>query len=70
MNYKDINASIKGVKRCRRMKFQYKRADVMLGDIPVTLFFSRQGNNSKWKVILTTDTKLSFVKLIKIYQIR
>lgn len=70
LNYKQINASIKGVTRCRRMKLQYKRADVMLGDIPVTLFFSRQGNNGKWKVILTTDTKLSFVKLIEIYQIR
>jgi hypothetical protein len=41
-----------------------------LDGIAVTLFFTRQGKGGKWKVFLTTDTKLSFVKLMEIYQIR
>ena len=56
--------------RCRKLKYHYKRADVMLGDIPLTLFFSRLGMHGKWKVLLTTDTNLSFIKLIELYQIR
>jgi hypothetical protein len=70
LNYKQINASIVGIKRCRRMKLQYKRADVQMDGMPVTLFFSRQGNRGDWKVILTTNTALSFVQTIEIYQIR
>jgi len=49
---------------------QYKTAHVMWDELPVTLFFSRQGTNGKWKVLLTTDTKLTFVKMIEIYSIR
>ncbi|MDR2840271.1 MAG: transposase [Paludibacter sp.] len=72
LTYKEIRNSfnIKNVKRCRKMRLQYFRADVQMGDVPVTLFFSRQGTNGDWKVFLSTDTNLSFVKLIEIYQIR
>jgi IS4 transposase len=70
MNYRQINNSINEITRCRKMRLHYKRADVLLDGIPVTLFFTRQGKGGKWKVFLTTDTKLSFVKLIEIYQIR
>jgi hypothetical protein len=42
----------------------------MYGDTPLTLYFSRQGKNGKWKVLLTTDTGRSFIKLIELYQIR
>ena len=52
------------------MKLYYKRADVMYGDIPVTLFFSRKGTQGDWKVFLTTDTNLSFKKLVEHYQVR
>ena len=37
---------------------------------PLKIFFSRQGKNGKWKVFVTTDTGLSFIKMIEIYQIR
>lgn len=70
MTYKQINQSIKDIHRCRKMKLQYKTAHVMWDELPVTLFFSRQGTNGKWKVLLTTDTKLTFVKMIEIYSIR
>jgi len=51
-------------------KYYYKRADVMYGETPLTLFFSRQGTAGKWKVFLTTDTSLSFKRLVELYQIR
>ncbi|MDR2205809.1 MAG: transposase [Flavobacteriaceae bacterium] len=57
-------------KRCKKLNLYYKTARVMYNEMPVTLFFSRVGTNGKWKVILTTDTKLSFLKAIEIYQIR
>ena len=70
MTYKQINQSIKTVHRCRKMRLQYKTAHVIWDELPVTLFFSRQGTNGKWKVLLTTDTKLSFIQMIEIYSIR
>lgn len=70
LNYSDINRSIKEKKRCRKAKLQYKRADVMLKGIPVTLFFSRRGKNGAWKTILCTDTKLSFLQMLELYQVR
>ena len=70
LTYKQINESIKKVQRCRKMNLQYKTAHVMWDELSVTLFFSRQGKNGKWKVLLTTDKKLTFVKMIEIYTIR
>jgi hypothetical protein len=52
------------------MNLYYKTARVVYNGIPVTLFFSRVGINGDWKVILTTDTELSFLHTIEIYQIR
>jgi hypothetical protein len=56
--------------RCKKMNLYYKTARVMYNEMPVTLFFSKVGSNGNWKVILTTNTKLSFLKAIEIYQIR
>ncbi|MDN5290667.1 MAG: hypothetical protein PWQ06_906 [Anaerophaga sp.] len=70
MNYRQINNSIDEITRCRKLRLHYKRAEVMLDGIAVTLFFTRQGKGGKWKVLLTTDTKLSFVQLMEIYQLR
>jgi len=70
MSYSEINNSISTPKRCRSFKYHYKRADVMYGDIALTLFFSRQGKRGDWKVFLTTDRSLSFTRLIEHYQVR
>ena len=70
LTYSEINNRISKTKRCRRVRYYYKQAEVMLGDTLLTLFFSRQGTNGKWKVFLTTDKNISFVKLIELYQIR
>jgi len=70
LSYKEILHLAGKEKRCKKMNLYYKTARVMYDGMPVTLFFSRIGTNGDWKVILTTDTKLSFLQTIEIYQIR
>ena len=69
-NYKQILLLAGKEKRCKKMNLYYKMARVDYNGMPVTLFFSKVGTNGNWKVILTTDTKLSFIEIIEIYQIR
>ena len=69
-NYKQILLLTGKEKRCKRMNLYYKTARVVYNGVPVTLFFSKAGAGGDWKVILTTDTKLSFLQTIEIYQIR
>ena len=57
-------------KRCRKLGFYYKGATVHYKGNEIKLFFSRQGRNGKWKVFVCTNTNLSFIKMIEIYQIR
>ena len=70
LTYSQINSRSGKPIRCRKLKLYYKRANVVYGEIPLTLFFSRRGKRGNWKVFLTTDTKLTFVKLIEHYQVR
>jgi hypothetical protein len=70
LTYSEINKRISQVKRCGSLNLYYKRANVVYGNIPLTLFFSRKGKRGDWKVLLTTDTGLSFKKLIEHYQVR
>ncbi|MEG1502530.1 MAG: IS4 family transposase, partial [Synergistaceae bacterium] len=41
-----------------------------MGGIPVKMFFVRYGKQDKWRLLITTDLALSFVKAFEIYQIR
>jgi len=52
------------------MNLYYKTARVLYDGMPVTLFFSKVGTGGDWKVILTTDTKLSFLQTIEILVLR
>jgi len=70
LTYSEINKLIDKPVRCRKVNLYYKRADVLYGDLNLTLYFSRKGKRGKWKVLLTTDTGLSFIKLIEHYQVR
>jgi hypothetical protein len=70
LTYSEINKRISKPKYCRSLGFYYKRADVSYGDMRLTLFFSRRGKRGDWKVFLTTDTDLTFIKLIEHYQVR
>jgi len=70
LTYSEINSRISNPKRCRSLRFYYKCADVMYGDIRLRLFFSRQGKRGDWKVFLTTDTSLTFIRLMEHYRVR
>ena len=70
LTHSQIRNILGKTKRCRKLGFQYKEAEVDYNGVPIKMFFSRQGNNGKWKVFITTDTSLSFIRMIEIYQIR
>lgn len=57
---------------CRKLHMQYIKLSVKYKGIPITLFFVRQGysEHAKWRLVVTTNTKLGFIKAMEIYQIR
>jgi len=70
LTHKQIRNMLGKAKRCRKLRFHYKETVVGYKGKPLKIFFSRQGKNGKWKVFVTTDTSLSFIQMIEIYQIR
>lgn len=70
LTYSQIRNELGKPVRCRKLGYYYKQAIVEWNGQPVKLFFSKQGKNGKWKTFLTTDTSLSFIQMVKIYQLR
>ncbi|MBN2862857.1 MAG: transposase [Bacteroidales bacterium] len=70
LTYSQIRNRLGTERRCRKLKLHYKEAMVDYNGVPIKMFFSRKGRNGKWRVFITTDTELSFIKMIEIYQIR
>jgi hypothetical protein len=70
LTYSQIRNKLGKVKRCRKLRLHYKEAIVDYNGVPIKMFFSRKGSNGQWKVFITTDTELSFIRMIEIYQIR
>jgi predicted nucleic acid-binding Zn finger protein len=70
LTHAEINNRLGKPNRCRKLGYHYKRADVVYNGMRLTLFFSRRGKRDDWKVILTTDTSLSFIRVIEHYQVR
>ena len=70
LTHSQIRNKLGKVTRCRKLRLYYKEALVDYNGVPIKMFFSRQGTNGKWRVFITTNTELSFIKMIEIYQIR
>lgn len=70
LTHSQIRNKLGNPRRCRKLKLHYKEAMVEYNGVPVRIFFSRKGSNGKWRVFITTDTSLSFIRMIEIYQIR
>ena len=70
LTHSQIRNKLGNPTRCRKLKLQYKEAMVEYNGVPIKMFFSRKGSKGKWRVFITTDTSLSFIKMIEIYQIR
>ena len=70
LTHSEIRNKLGKAKRCRKLKLHYKEALMDYNGVPIKMFFSRKGSNGKWRVFITTNTELSFIKMIEIYQIR
>jgi len=57
-------------KRCRRFNYYYHHYVAKIDGLDVSVFISRRGRNGRWHTLITTDTKLKFVRAIEIYGIR
>jgi hypothetical protein len=59
-------------KTSRKLKMKYVALVCEYKGIPVKLFLVKQGlgNKGSWKIMLTTDPNLSFIKLMETYHIR
>ena len=57
-------------KRCRKVNSYYIECTVNYKGETLKLFFSRFSKRSKWRLLITTNTSLSYIKVIEIYQIR
>lgn len=60
----------KSVIYSRRYRCHYAWVDVMLGGRKVRLFFCCRGKREKWKILLTTNVKLDFLRAYKFYTMR
>jgi predicted nucleic acid-binding Zn finger protein len=68
--YPELRNSLGKPKRCRKLGFYYTDALVEFKGHAIKMFFSKQGKNGKWKVLICTNTKLSFISMIETYQTR
>jgi len=65
-----LNITKSKAKYCRKLKAHYISLIVSYKGMEVRLFFIRYGNQKKWRVIVCSNTKLTFIKMMEIYQIR
>ena len=68
--YSQLRNLLGKAKRCKLLGLYYLEALVEYKGKNIKLFFSKQGKKGKWKVLVCTDTSLSFKKMIEIYQVR
>jgi hypothetical protein len=70
LTYNEIRNIVGKPRRCRKLGYHYSEAEAEFKGKPVKLFFSRKGKNGNWKVFLSTNTSLSYIKMVEIYQTR
>jgi predicted nucleic acid-binding Zn finger protein len=56
LTHSQIRNILGKAKRCRKLRLHYKEAMVSYKGHFLKMFFSRQGENGKWKVFITTNT--------------
>ena len=70
LTHAQINNMLGKSIHCRSLGYQYKQVKVLYQGTEISLFFSRRGKSDNWKVLLKTDTKLTFKRLIEHYHVR
>lgn len=67
---KQLRQSKKKIKRSRKTGYYYMSFIGEIDGVTLKIFLSRRGKNGAWHTIVSTDTKLTFNKMISIYNIR
>ncbi len=57
-------------KRSRKLKATYIECYACYQGLPVKMFFTRYMGQKRWRLIVTTDLSLSFIRTMEIYSIR
>lgn len=57
-------------KRCRGLKATYTEFIAHYQGIKVKIFFIHHAGQLRWRMIVTTDLSLSFIRMMEIYSIR
>jgi hypothetical protein len=70
IKFDSLKKNSEKLKRSRSYKMYYKIFDVDMGGIPMRVFIIRKGTNGAWHTIVTTNKKLTFTKMMKLYSIR
>jgi hypothetical protein len=63
-------SSSKQTRYSRRYRIHYAMTDVKPGTRQVRLFFCRRGKADGWRILLTTDTSVDFMRAYEIYAMR
>lgn len=58
------------IQTSRKMKCRYLHLHVSYKGIPLNVFFVMMNGQESWKLLITTDDKLTFIKAMEYYQIR
>jgi hypothetical protein len=67
---KQLRKSKKGLKRSRKTGFYYMSYVGKIDGLTVKIFLSRKGKRGAWHTVISTDTSLSFNRMIEVYNIR
>ena len=65
-----VKNAIRNKIHSRRYHCHYAEIEVVLGKRSVKLFFCKRGKKEAWKVLLTTDLSLRFMRAYEIYSMR
>ena len=57
-------------KTSRKYKARYIQFQAEYQDIRVKIFLIRFGTNGKWRMLVTTDLQMSFIRIMEVYKIR
>lgn len=60
----------KDIRHCKSLKCQYIKKKVSYKGVNLTAFWVKMQGQENWKLLVSTDTNISFIKAMKIYQIR
>jgi len=70
ISIKQLRKSKKGIRRSRLTGFYHMSYIGKINGLTVKIFLTRKGKNGNWHTIISTDTSLSYNRMIKIYNIR